>query len=378
MIRSDAIVVGGGPAGSTCARVLRRAGWNVVIADRARFPRDKVCAGWLTPGVFPLLELDPAEYRAAGLTLEEITAFRTGLLDRTGDRPVRRLIETSYPRVVSYAVRRCEFDDFLLRRSDARVLENTPVTSIRRAGDRWVVNDAVEAPVLVGAGGHFCPVSKFLADAAGSTASGGAAPPGPVVAKEAEFRIADRSAGPPELLFCNDLEGYGWCVRKGDYLNVGIGRRDSRGFADHVRRFMAMLEARGALAPGASIKWRGHAYLASGVGPRPVVADGILIVGDSAGLAYPESGEGIHPAIASGRLAAETLVAAAGRHRVEDLTPYREALERHHPAVQRSSPAIRSASVALGRALLGSAVFTRHVVLERWFLRTSDPGLTPV
>ena len=70
MIRCDALIVGGGPGGSTCARVLRNAGWNVVVADRARFPRDKVCAGWLTPEVFPLLELDPAEYRTTGLTLQ--------------------------------------------------------------------------------------------------------------------------------------------------------------------------------------------------------------------------------------------------------------------------------------------------------------------
>jgi flavin-dependent dehydrogenase len=303
--------------------------------------------------------------------LQPIRGFRVG---RVGGRRV----DADRGGVVSFGIRRCEFDDFLLRRAGARVLENTPVTSIRRVGDRWIVNEAVEAPVLVGAGGHFCPVSKFLADSVESATRGGETSPAPVVAKEAEFKIRERSTSPPELLFCNDLEGYGWCVRKGDYLNVGIGRRDSRGFADHVRRFMAMLEARGALVPGAPIKWRGHAYLASGVGPRPLVADGILIVGDSAGLAYPESGEGIHPAIASGRLAAETLVAAGGRHRVEDLAPYREALERQHPPVQRSSPAIRSASVALGRALLGSAIFTRRVVLDRWFLRTSDPGLTPV
>src|SRR5687768_17483918 len=47
----DALVVGGGPAGSTCARALRNAGWDVIVLDRARFPRDKVCAGWVTPGV---------------------------------------------------------------------------------------------------------------------------------------------------------------------------------------------------------------------------------------------------------------------------------------------------------------------------------------
>jgi geranylgeranyl reductase family protein len=366
MIRADAIVVGGGPSGSTCARVLRRAGWNVVVMDRARFPRDKVCAGWLTPGVFSTLELDPGEYRAAGLTLEEITAFRTGVLDRSGERPVRRLIETRYERVVSYAIRRCEFDDFLLRRAGVRVLDNTPVKTIRREADRWIVNDTVEAPVLVGAGGHFCPVAKHLADRGGTVTTIAAAP---VVAKEAEFRVPNRAADPPELLFCNDLEGYGWCVRKGDYLNVGIGRRESRNFSDHVQRFVALLESTGVLEPGAPVKWRGHAYYATGVGPRPLVAPGALVVGDSAGLAYPESGEGIHPAIASGRLAAETLIAAGHHFGVDELTPYAEALRRQHPPASRPPAAVRNASAAIGRALLGSSLFTRHMLLDRWFLR---------
>ena len=117
MIRCDALVVGGGPAGSTCARALRVAGWNVVVADRAPFPRDKVCAGWLTPGVFPLLELDPEEYRASGTD-----AAGDHRLPHGRHRPSRP-IETRYPRVVSYAIRRCEFDDFLLRRAGARVIE---------------------------------------------------------------------------------------------------------------------------------------------------------------------------------------------------------------------------------------------------------------
>jgi flavin-dependent dehydrogenase len=367
MIRADAIVVGGGPAGSTCARVLRRAGWDVVVMDRARFPRDKVCAGWLTPGVFPLLELDPSEYRAAGLTLEEITAFRTGVLDSSGERPVRNLIETRYPRVVSYAIRRCEFDDFLLRRAEVRVHDNSAVRSLRRVADRWVVNEGIEAPVLVGAGGHFCPVAKHLADRADGDAIIQAAP---VVAKEAEFRVANRTPTPPELLFCNDLDGYGWCVQKGDYLNVGIGRRASRNFSDHVQRFVSLLESTGVLEPGTPVKWRGHAYYATGVGPRPLIAQGALVVGDSAGLAYPESGEGIHPAIASGRLAAETLIAAGQRFRIEELTPYAEALKRQHPPASRPSAAVRNVSAAVGRALLGSSLFTRHMLLDRWFLRT--------
>jgi len=138
----DALIVGGGPAGSICARSLRQAGWDVTVIDRAGFPRDKVCAGWLTPDVFRLLDLAPAEYRDAGLTLQEIVGFRTGLLRRPS-------VDTPYGRVVSYAIRRREFDEFLLRRADARVLEQTPLTSLRCAGRIWVVNEEIRTPLVI-------------------------------------------------------------------------------------------------------------------------------------------------------------------------------------------------------------------------------------
>ena len=358
MIRCDALIVGGGPAGSTCARVLRLAGWRVIVADRARFPRDKVCAGWLTPGVFQSLDLAPAEYKATGLTLQEITAFRTGLVGG-------HLVETRYSDVVSYAIRRCEFDDFLLRRAQVCVREGMQVANLHRKGDTWIVNEEIQAPIVIGAGGHFCPVARQMRVTA-DTAQ-------PVVAKEAEFRLDGlepaAASEAPELFFCRDLDGYGWCVRKGDYLNVGIGRRSSRNFASHVRAFMEFLADSHRVSAAAQLKWRGHAYGAMGIGSRPVVADGILLVGDAAGLAYPESGEGIRPAIDSGRLAGEVLIQANGRHAVDDLKPYAETLRRLHPPVV-SSPGFASAvRTSLGRLLLQWPPFARHVVLDRWFVR---------
>lgn len=356
MIRSDAIVVGGGPAGSTCARTLSRAGWKVVVIDRARFPRDKVCAGWVTPGAFAALELEPDAYRQAGLVLQEIRGFRTGVMGRP-------LLDTDYQRVVSYAVRRCEFDTHLLHRSGARVIDGMPVGTLERTRTGWTVNGSISAPVLIGAGGHFCPVARFV--------QGGSDAQQPVVAQEAEarydgdFAIAGEK---PELFFCRDLQGYAWCVRKDRYLNVGIGRRSPAEFLRHVREFAAFLQGELRLRLNA-LKWRGHAYFARGVGPRPIVADGILIVGDAAGLAYPESGEGICPAIESGRTAAETLIAADGKHDVGSLAPYVELLRRQHPPARPYPAPLQSAAAAIGRVLLGSPAFTRQVLLNRWFLR---------
>ena len=51
----DVLIVGGGPAGSTCARQLAKAGCDVLVMDKSAFPRDKVCAGWITPAVIESL-----------------------------------------------------------------------------------------------------------------------------------------------------------------------------------------------------------------------------------------------------------------------------------------------------------------------------------
>ena len=350
----DALVVGGGPAGASCAAALGRAGWTVIVADAAEFPRDKVCAGWLTPEVFGLLDLTPDDYRGAGLTLQEVRGFSTRAF---GQAPV----ETRYDGVVSYAIRRREFDAFLLARAGVPV-EHLRVTSLRPAGGRWIVNEEIAAPVVVGAGGHFCPVAKYLRgrdDAA------------PVVAKEAEFRLTDPDAlpGMPALYFCRDLAGYAWCVRKEGWVNVGLGRRISSGFGRHVDAFAAWLARDPALAGIEHARWKGHAYLAAGAGTRPLVGPGMLAVGDAAGLAYPESGEGIRPAIASGQLAAATLVAAGRGFDLEALRPYAEAISRQHPPMSHHPPWMDRATAPIARLLLRSSAFTRHVVLDRWFLR---------
>lgn len=363
MIRADAVVVGGGPAGSSCARALRCAGWDVLVVDRARFPRDKVCAGWVTPGVFTDLDLRPDDYVSAGLTLQRISGFRTGVIGSA-------MLETTYPRVVSYGILRREFDRYLLQRSGARVLEGTPVETLRRTDSTWLINESIETPIVIGAGGHFCPVARHL--------RGGADSAQPIVAKEAEFLRRDRATGPaasvPSLFFCRDLEGYGWCVPKGDYVNVGIGRRDRNDFSRHVTAFVAFLEANGIHAGTADVRWHGHAYFASGTGPRPLVDRGAILIGDAAGLAYPESGEGIRPSIQSGQLAAETLIGSGGRHQIDDLQRYVEAIRAVHPAVARTAAPVRALSAVAGRRLLRSPAFTRHVILDRWFLRSLPPA----
>ena len=366
----DVLIVGGGPAGSSCAWALRRAGIDAVVVDRAAFPRDKVCAGWITPQVVDELELDVDDYRR-GRTFQPFTGFKVGLVGS------ERMVEAQYGAPVSYGIRRCEFDAYLLCRTGARLALGEPAGSIVHDAGQWIVNDRVRARMLVGAGGHFCPVARTINP---NAAAPGARARQLVVAQEAEFEIdrGDEAASAtngdtPELYFCRELDGYGWRVRKGGYVNVGIGRLDCRSLTRTVAGFVSFLERTGKARAVAGRRWHGHAYHVSSA-RRRAVGDAVLLIGDAAGLAWPQSGEGIRPAIQSGLFAARTIVDAAGRYGRDRLQPYADWLRRTFNAESRIANALAplvpaSVWMPLARTLLGNRAFVRSVVLERGFLR---------
>lgn len=369
----DVLIVGGGPAGSSCAWKLRGSGLDVAILDKQVFPRDKVCGGWITPAVLAELEIDSREY-AQGRVFQPITGFCTGNIGGP-------TVETNYGAPVSYGIRRREFDEYLLRRSGARLLEGVNLTALERSGDHWIANRQIRTRLLVGAGGHFCPVARLT----GAKASGECA----VVAQETEFEMDSEQRAAcavrpelPELYFCSDLKGYGWCFRKQNYLNVGLGRMDPHRLSEHVGAFMRFLTTRGRIGFDVPSALLGHAYLIYGASTRRMVDDGVLLTGDAAGLAYSQSGEGIRPAIESGLLAAKAILAADGKYNRETLAAYRmflaerfgESSEDWVTKMGRRLPAslIRS----LGRRLLNTRWFVRDVVINRWFLHADDPPLS--
>jgi flavin-dependent dehydrogenase len=368
----DVLIVGGGPAGSSCAWQLRNSGLDVVVLDRCVFPRHKVCGGWITPAVLQELDIDPAEY-ARGRVLQPITAFRTGSIGGPA-------IETVCGAPVSFGIRRCEFDDYLLRRSGARLILGVELKTLERSRDRWLVNGELAAGVVVGAGGHFCPVARLTGARRRRENA--------VVAQEAEFEMdAQQRAGcrvspeRPELYFCSDMKGYGWCFRKQNFLNVGLGRLDQHRLSEHVSGFVRFLKSTGRVNFDMPASMLGHAYLLYGSATRSVVDNGLLLTGDSAGLAYAQSGEGIRPAVESGLLAANAILSAEGTYRREALEPYRVQLATRFGRSSKdwtSTVGQRlpdSWIAALGRLLLRTRWFTRDVVIERWFLHSAQPEL---
>jgi flavin-dependent dehydrogenase len=317
------------------------------------------------------LELDVADY-ARGRVFQPIHGFRVGLLGGAA---------TTTPhaeRPASWGIRRCEFDHYLLQRSGARLRLGEPLDELAGAAGDWVVNGELRARLVVGAGGHFCPVARAFDDPE--------AEPQPVVlAQEIEFEMsADQrracavDPAVPELFFCDDLAGYAWAFRKGDVLNVGLGREDPRELPAHVARFREFLVGAGKLPRDAPARFHGHAYRLYPRGRRQVVRSGMLLVGDSAGLAYAESGEGIRPAVESSLLAADTIANCAGDYSAERLAPYaRRLVERFGPRSTGGLAGLAPAALrrGLGRALLGWPWFARRVVVDRWFLRAHVAAL---
>lgn len=371
-IATDVLIVGAGPAGSSLAWGLRNSGLQVDIIDKASFPRDKVCAGWVTPEVFRLLEVDLDDY-AQQRVLQPIHGFRVSKI------PYQE-IQTSFgDTTVSYGIRRCEFDHYLLQRSQATFHAGEKFVSLQREGDSWLVNDKYRSKIVIGAGGHFCPVARFMGARPGSSEP-------TVVAQEIEFNMSEQQRlncaikeDIPELFFCEDLQGYGWVFRKGDYLNIGLGREDSQRLGEHVQAFVRFLKLHGRIPEDVPEKWHGHAYLLYPHAPRQLVDDGLLLVGDAAGLAYPQSGEGIRPAVESGLIAAMVLQQLHGNYTKQELQAYVTQLSARFGQRQPAASLLERLPAWLRQGLASGLMrqewFVRNVVMKKWFLQQQQSPL---
>ena len=295
----DVVVVGAGPGGSTAARHLARGGLDVLLLDRARFPRDKPCGGIATPGIVSIVGeemLQVVEQRVEVcrfvLDMEPVADYR----DRT------------------LLFKRPRFDKLLLdlaREAGAGIREGAPVESVSAsAPDHAEVvlegGERISARCVVGADGAYSRVARSvglwrpLRGRQGNFAMH--------IEMELPRSKVDEILGPPEELrrtsyFFVGLHGMGWAFRKEGGLNVGVGvgsmgRSDARSWADRLLDGLGLGQFRSRL--------RGR-HIPGGFLPR-VTADRVLLVGDAAGAGNPTTGCGIEDAIKTGMLASKALL----------------------------------------------------------------------
>jgi geranylgeranyl reductase family protein len=362
----DVLIVGGGPAGSTLAWALRNSGMKVAIMDKEDFPRQKICAGWVTPAVMQELHIDLDDYARHGV-LQPITGFR---ISQIGQKQVK----SHYPGApVSYGIRRIEFDNYLLQRSQALLMTNRAFRHMEAVDGGWRINDEIEAKLVVGAGGHFCPVARAIGAKGISEIA--------VAAQEVEFEMTEEQqsactieAEVPELFFTPDLKGYGWVFRKGNFLNIGLGREDKHKLSGHVQAFVRYLKQQNKIPQDLDDKFSGHAYLLYPHAVRNIIDDRVLLLGDAAGLAYPQSGEGIRPAVESALLAAGVIRGCRGDYSMEALQSYNDLILQRFGQRQPDPDLVERLPLGIKKLiateLMKTQWFTKKVVTDRWFLQS--------
>jgi len=363
----DVLIIGGGPAGSTCAGILNKHGLSVLIADKAQFPRKKLCAGWVTPEVFKLLSILPDEYSESHI-LQPISKFIVWD-SHNNTHPV------DFGKTVSYGIIRKEFDAYLLGNSGVQVHENFNVKKIEFQKDRVTVNSSLSARIIVGAGGHFCPVSKALGNSYKDSST--------LATLESETELDSETIkrtvpypGAPEVIYLEAVDGYAWYFSKRNYLNIGIGSLDRKKIHPLLNWLLKILKEKNRLPEDVRSRlnpFKGHFYkIYSGV-PKAISRERALLIGDSAGLADSTSGEGIRPAVISGMLAAETIIQAKGDYSAAKLAAYQDRIKEvfgkpgSSPPQHPPNPLIR---LVFKKLLLGTGP-GRNILIKNYFLHAS-------
>ena len=287
----DVLVVGAGPAGSTAARELAGRGFQVLLLDRARFPRDNPCGGAVTLRGAELLPFD-----LSPVVEEVITGAHLRL--RYG-----RSTTHDFDAPLAYLTQRSRLDEFLVEHALEAGVE------FRDGPSAGLVSSVARLPdgsYEVAASGEVHRSRGLVAaDGANGVVAGllGFEPAREkAVALEANLPCPDGVPGwlrgRVALQLGSMPGGYGWLFPKGDHINLGVGGWKAI-VGTRLRASLDGLCRAYGIDPGALVAIRGH-HLPMLRPGAPLEAGGAALLGDAAGLVDPLSGDGIRPAIASG------------------------------------------------------------------------------
>ena len=307
----DALVVGGGPAGSAAAIVLARAGKSVAVVDKSTFPRDKCCGDGLT--TLALRELEHL-----GMPSSDISSF-TEIDGARLRSPGGREFTIPLPTTGTYAAvaRRLDLDASLLdhaRQVGAQVLEGVAVTGAHQDGDGTHIEldgiGWVNPSFVIAADGMWSTVRREL----GLT-------PENYRGEWHAFRQYGQGAtgvAKDELIvwFERDLlPGYAWSFPLGNgEVNIGFGMLrgeilSGKKMANIWRDLLERPHICEALGDGFTLVDRHTAWpIPARVGEMPLSAGSVLFTGDAAAATDVLTGEGIGQALLTGRLAAEAII----------------------------------------------------------------------
>jgi geranylgeranyl reductase family protein len=303
----DVLVVGAGPAGAAAGLAARQRGLDVLVVDKAMFPRDKTCGDGLTTAALRFLE-------HLGVDLRPLPGYmpirETVLVSPSGRRTSLPLPSDGDHAAV---VPRVELDAALVakaRDSGVEVRDGTAVSALDVTPEGVTVslgdNGAVRAGYVVAADGHYSFVRRSLRP-----------PAPPELGTWHAFRQYFRGVDDPRLyvLFEADLlPGYAWVFPLPDgRANVGFGVLRHPGMTGKElnarwRELLTRPSVRSVLGPAAEPEATHRAWPIPASFEYDALADGrVLYVGDAANAVDPLTGEGIAQAIETATLAVDAI-----------------------------------------------------------------------
>jgi digeranylgeranylglycerophospholipid reductase len=296
----DITVIGAGPGGSSAANIIAKAGYNVLLVEKDKYPgKNNVCGGGMS------------EQRADKLKLPD------------------KILEKRIPYEVHYypwgvyeckqrhaSILRNKFDRYLAERAEengSTLLTSTTAVNIKRRDGRIVVYTSnnknistISSDLVIFADGVNTLAKKFgigFKKDKNNTALG--------LVYEVEWK--DNPIDHYEMFYDRNISGwgYGWIFPKKDLLNVGVGGRISkiRGNIKGMMNYFMKSTVVSTKIQGRKILNK-KAALIPLAPAREIHDQSMLVVGDAAGMVYPFFGAGIENAIVAGEIAGRVAISA--------------------------------------------------------------------
>ena len=296
---TDAVIIGGGPAGSSCGIYLQHCGVSNMIIDKQSFPRDKLCAGLMTEKTYRLLS--KLIKTAVGTDVpDDIFCDRSKRIKLFyKDEPLTDSTVSGLFRLVF----RRGFDNYLIetyKKTGGVLYENRTVTEYELDNNTLILDngDTVKYKYLIGADGALSPTRKAL----------GYKSPEYIFCTETFVpKTDDFNDNSIRIYFGYLNKGYVWVFPHGDTLCVGLGDeyRKKTEYEKVLRDFILSngldntdFKIKGAFIPYGECVDQSRGY------------KNAVLIGDAGGFADQITGEGLYFALCTGEAAANAVVNA--------------------------------------------------------------------
>jgi geranylgeranyl reductase family protein len=368
----DVLVVGAGPSGIAAALTLRANNFDVIVIDKAFFPRDKCCGDGLTTGALRILDelgFDPQTVPNWTVCSDVWLRSPSGS-EMQFSLPTRGQFAAIAPRI--------ELDNALVqlaRSKDIRVLEGHEFASVREQTSNHITIDVssnnkietVQSKFVIASDGMWSPVRKSL----------GMSTPGYLGEWHAFRQYANNVTGSAKdrlhVWFEKDLlPGYAWSFPlQNGRVNIGFGiLRGGKYSVQQMKDLWPNLLARKhiakALGSEVVMEDRHTAWpIPARVTSAPLSSGRVLFIGDAACVTDSLTGEGIGQALLSGQLSAQAIVAGIGREASVTRNKYEQLVKQNFFADHRMSMTLGSVL----KSSLGARAALRIANLTPWTRR---------